>query len=108
MDYEARLKQELKDAQKRVEQAVAASDFLQTPQGQLIQDWVNERVTYLMSKLTAPTPVDDREYLSIHGAVRELQDFNNMLVSKQNGLQMAQEDLNEINRQLTPESEPEA
>lgn len=102
MDYESQLKQSLNEAQKRVEQSVAAIDFPGTPQGKLIQDWINERVSYLLSKLTEKDPATDREYLSLHGAIRELQDFNAMLQSKANGLERAREDAEDIQRQLTP------
>lgn len=99
MDYEQELKQKVEAAQKRVEAGIAAGKFNQTAEGKLVQDWINERVSYLLNKMTARTPLSRDEYLSYHGAVNELQGFNSMLQIKQQALPSAQEEMKALNEQ---------
>lgn len=102
MDDSSYLKQieaDVQAARVRVEQGVAASSFSKSPEGQLIQSWINERVSYLLESMTAKTPMSDRDYLAAHGAIRELKDFNLMLQSKQRTGEAAQEELKALNEQ---------
>ena len=89
----------LENARKRAEQGVAARNFLNTPEGALIQEWINERISYLLEKMTAKTPMGDREYLEAHGAVRELKDFNVMLSARAANTASAQEEMRVLNEQ---------
>lgn len=98
--YEDEQKKRLEAASKRVSVGIAASNFLATPEGQLIQEWINERISQLMEKLSGKTPVDDREYLSIHGGLRELKDFNVMLQAKALAVPHAQEEVEAIKDEL--------
>lgn len=100
-DYEKNLRSDLAKAQKRAADGVAASNFLNTSEGQLIQDWINQRVSYLIESMTGKTPLDDREYLAAHGGIRELKDFNVMLQSKAASGISANEEVGNINEQLS-------
>lgn len=97
--YEQQLQADLDAARLRVEQAIAAGNFLSTPEGKLVQDWVNLRVSLLIEKMTGKVPADDRDYLAYHGAVKELKEFNVMLQSKASQLESAQEEVNVLNEQ---------
>lgn len=99
MTYKEQLQSDLAEAQKRVEQGVAASSFIKSPEGKLIQDWINERVSFELEQMTGKTPMSDREYLESHGAVRVLKDFNLMLQSKQRTGQAAQAEVKALNEQ---------
>lgn len=98
-DYEKQLQQQVEDASRRVEQGIAAGKFQSSPEGKLIQDWINERVSQLVTKMTSGKPMDRDEYLAAHGAVKELQSFNGMLHTKKSNLASAQEELNGLNGQ---------
>lgn len=100
MNNDALLQKQLKEAEKRVADGISATNLMASPEGKLIQDWVNERVSYLMEKLSATNPVDDREYLSIHGGIRELKGFNDMLYRKQRVVPNAQQDVKDIRGEL--------
>lgn len=99
LTYEEQLQKDLKAAQTRVEKGVAAKDFLNTSQGKIVQDWINERISYLMEKMTGKDALTDREYLSYHGAVRELKDFNVMLQQKAASVPSAVEEVKILNGQ---------
>ena len=98
-DYDKQLRDNLADAQRRVEQAVAAKKFLKTPEGKLIQDWINERISYEMERMTAKSAMDRDEYLEGHGAIRILKDFNVMLNSKARQEASAVEEVQILNEQ---------
>ena len=68
MTYEQELDAEIKKKTKDIEQGVAAGNFLQTAEGQLIQEWSNARVSFLLEKTTGNKPLTGREYLQYHGA----------------------------------------
>lgn len=91
-DIEKRLQQ----AQKRASDAMAAKNLLDSPEGTLLLDYINERVSTLLTKMTASTPLDDRAYLTAHGAVRELQNIHSMLQSKSQQLEPAKEEIDAI------------
>lgn len=99
MTYEEELQQQLTEARKRVEQGVAATSFMKSTEGTLIQDWINEKVSYELEQMTGKTPLSDRDYLESHGAVRVLKDFNLMLQSKQRTGQAAQAEVKALNEQ---------
>ena len=99
LSYEDQLQQDLDNARKRVEQGVAATSFMKSQEGELIQGWINERVSYLLESMTGKTPLSDRDYLAAHGAVRELKDFNTMLQSKQRTGEAAKGEVNALNEQ---------
>ena len=85
-----------RSAQKRVSEAVTASDFGGTAGGKLILDYINDRVSTLLTKMTAAAPLDDRAYLAHHGAIRELQNINSMLQFKASQLVPAKEELDAL------------
>lgn len=99
MDYEKEKELRLANANKRAADAVAASNFLATPEGALIQEWINQRIGYLIEKLSAKDPATDREYLSMHGGIRELKDFNSMLNSKSNAGVQARQEIDELTKE---------
>ena len=101
LTYEQELERDLKAAQQRAEEGVAASNFSKSAEGKLIQDWINERVSYLVAQMTGKNPLNDREYLSNHGAIRELQNFNVMLQTKARGTKTAQQEVTVLNEQRT-------
>lgn len=96
---EDQINNRLENARKRVEQGVAAGNFLKTPEGNLVQEWINERISYLLEKMTSSTAMSDREYLAAHGAVRELKEFNVMLNAKARNTVSAQEEMKVLNEQ---------
>lgn len=101
MDYITQLQADLDAARQRAADGVAARGFLGTPEGQLIQEWINLRVSYLMEKLTGKDPLSDRDYLAIHGGIRELKDFNVMLQSKAAAGLAAEEEVKVLSEQHT-------
>lgn len=100
-DYLKRLDENLQKAHERVAIGMAASNFLNTPEGKIIQDWINQRIGLLLESLSGKTPLNDREYLAAHGAIRELKDFNTMLQSKEMDGKAAAEEVQIINGQKT-------
>lgn len=97
--YMERLDADLKAAHKRVQDGMAASNFLNTSEGKLIQDWLNQRIGLLIESMSGKAPLSDRDYLAAHGAIRELKDFNLMLQSKALDGKAAAEDVKVINGQ---------
>lgn len=100
MSYEQDLEKDLKAARKRLDKSMAAKSFMNSKEGAVIQDWINERVSYLLNKMTAKTPLTDREYLSYHGAIRELQDFNVMLQGQAASESSAAEEVKALDEQF--------
>lgn len=104
--YEDDLKRRVAEAQKRVEQGIAASSFHKKPEGKLLQDYIDERVSYLLNKLTGNKPLDRDEYLSIHGGILELKNINTMLQAKQQALPSNEEELRILNEQVVSGQKP--
>lgn len=100
------LDKRLREAQKRLEQGIAAGNFHKTAEGKLVQDWINERVSYLLNKMTGKTPLSRDEYLSCHGGVKELEDFNIMINAKKRAAQGAAEEVMILNGQAANNSTP--
>ena len=98
MEYD--IEKRLKDAQDRVAKAVAATSLLQSPEGKLLLDYISERISYLVNKLTASEPVTTPEYLDIHGSIRELQTLNTMLHSASAQGAMAQEEADALRQNI--------
>lgn len=98
-DYEKKLLADLNDARERVRQGVAAANFMKTDEGRLIQEWINEQISYSMERMTGKNPLDDRGYLEEHGAVRVLKDFNVMLNTKEQIGVAAQEEVKVLDEQ---------
>lgn len=97
--YRDQLDKDIAAAQKRVSDGVAASNFLETSEGKLIQDWINMSVSRELDKMTAKVPMTDEEYLESHGAVRVLKEFNVMLQSKAAVGTAAQAEVEALNEQ---------
>lgn len=87
---------QLKEAQKRLSDAIAAEELGNYDSGKLLLEYINDRVSSLISKMVAVTPLTDREYLECHGAVRELQSINTMLQFKSAQVAQAQGEVNAI------------
>lgn len=90
--------------QKQISDGIAARDFGNTPGEKLLLDYINERVSALINKMVAATPLDDRTYLEMHGRVNELQMINTMLQSKASSIARAEEELNVIRPDTSTES----
>lgn len=88
--------EQLKAAQERLADAIAAEDFGNSPSGQLLLKYINDRVSSLVTKIISTSPVTDREYLAVHGGVRELQSINTMLQSKSSQAGPAREEVDAI------------
>lgn len=81
LTYEQEMEKELAAARERAAAGVAASRLMEEPEGKLIQDWLNKRVSLLLDSMTAAAPLSHSDYLAAHGGARELKDFNAMLHS---------------------------
>lgn len=90
------IEKRIQDTQARISKAVAASRFGESLEGKMVLDYINDRVSQLLTKMTAAEALDDRTYLSYHGAVRELQSINVMLQSTAAQLEPAKEELDAL------------
>lgn len=88
--------EKIKQAQERVRKAQLATTLLESPEGEFLLEYVNERVSTLVSSITGQTPVSDRDYLSAHGGIKELKSINIMLHSTAGQLIPAQEELHAL------------
>lgn len=85
---------------KRLVKANAAKEFTKTDQGKLAIDMNNERVSYLMNLAFAKEPLPYEKYLSIHGAVRELQVFSSLLHAKEADLESVVSEMKIVDEQI--------
>jgi hypothetical protein len=97
--YEQQLQAQLTAAADRAAKGVAAANLMKMNEGKLIQDWINDRVSYELERMTGKNPLSDREYLEGHGAVRVLKEFNIMLQSAVQTGVSAQEEVKILNEQ---------
>ena len=88
--------QAIKNAQERVNKAHLAASLLTSPEGVFLQEYLNDRVSTLVSKITSATPASDRDYVSAHGGVYELKSVVVMLNSTASQLATAEEELNAL------------
>jgi len=93
--------QRIKEAEKRLKDSLSAASILDSEEGKFLLDYINERVSYLLNKMTANTPLDDRGYLSVHGGVKELQNLNTMLQSKAQQGEAAREEIDALRSAAT-------
>lgn len=98
------LNKRAEELNKQIADGVTASNFDKSAEGKLVLEYINERVSSLLNKMTANTPLDDREYLEAHGRVSELKMINTMLQSKASGVTSAKEELDAITEQRDSES----
>lgn len=86
----------LKQAETRFKKAAAATNIIERDEGKFLIEYINERISTLVNKMTAPAPMDDRSYLSTHGAIRELQTLSTMLYSNASQLNTAKEEIDAL------------
>lgn len=94
------LETRLKQAEKRLMDAVIAKDILEDRQGIFLIDYINDRISYLVTKMTGAKPLDEKEYLDLHGSISELKRLNDMLMSKAAQGAIAREESDAIREQL--------
>lgn len=90
------LDKRIQETQQRLNEAVTASSFADSPEGKMILDYINDRVSSLLTKMVGSEPLNDRTYLSYHGGVRELQQINTMLQAKAAQVDQAKEELDAL------------
>lgn len=91
--YREVIKSNLKLAQKRMSNIESKNNLLKSADGKFLVEYIDNRASSLVSKMTAAKPMSDREYLSTHGAIRELHLLRETL--------SAQEDPDKIQEEIT-------
>ena len=95
MDTEYNYKQEiqahLKLARKRLSNIENKKNLLASPEGEFLQEYIDNRASYIISQITSKTPLSDRDYLSAHGSVREIHKLREVLSAEEDPAKVQEE-----------------
>lgn len=72
---------------------MSAKNLLESEDGAFLINYINERVSVLINKITSATAADERTYLDVHGGIKELQTLNTMLYTTAEQLEAAKEEI---------------
>ena len=97
-DYRTEVERMLKAAQKRLARARKAKQF--KADDSIIVEIISDRVSELLTGMTAKEPLDDRAYLSAHGEIRGLKYILSMLDSFEAEISSAESEVKSTSEQL--------
>lgn len=100
-DYRKELEDNVRDARKRLADITAKESLVKKPEGKILIDYITDRISQLMNTMTNKDPLTDRQYLSVHGGVRELQLLMTMLHTRVEDIDSLNEEIATYEQQLT-------